>query len=83
MNYKIYYYYSPTCKACKDYLDSVEKVCKALRIELEKHSINGYKPQHKIDGVPCVILENNGVELYRSLGNLPFQHLYKDIKSFI
>lgn len=80
---KILFYYSDSCRLCKDYEETVEKLSKALNISLEEQNIDGIKPKHKLNGVPTVILENNGVEIYRSLGNVDFQHLYKEVKEYI
>lgn len=81
--YSIIFYYSRFCGSCKGYKDVVEKLSKALDIEVIKKEIGDYKPLHDIEGIPCVILERNGVELYRSVGNLGFQQLYKDIKDYV
>jgi len=80
---KILFYYSDSCRLCKDYEETVEKLSKALNISLEKQNIDGIKPKYKLNGVPTVILENNDVEIYRSLGNVDFQHLYKEVKEYI
>ena len=77
------YYYSDNCGACKDYLDVADKLSKALDITLEKQNIDEIKPQYKLDGIPTIILENNGVEIWRSIGNVPFQQIYKDLKDYV
>ena len=83
MDLKLLYFYSSNCGACKDYEETVDKLSKALNISLEKENIDVMKPSYKLNGVPTIILENNGVEIYRSVGNLPFQQLYKEMKEYI
>ena len=83
MDLKLLYYYSDSCGACKDYDAVVDKLSKAFKITLQKQNIDVIKPQYKLDGIPTIILENNGVEIWRSVGNLPFQQVYKDMKDFI
>ena len=77
------YYYSDNCGACKDYEETVDKLSKAFKITLEKQNIDEIKPSHKLDGIPTLILENNGVEIWRSIGNVPFQQIYKDLKDYV
>lgn len=79
---KILFYYSDSCRLCKDYEETVDKLSKVLNISLEKENIDVIKPSYKLNGVPTIILENNGVEIYRSVGNLPFQQLYKEMKEY-
>lgn len=81
--YSLIFYYSRFCGSCKGYLDVVDKLSRALDIDVTRKEIGDYKPQHNIEGIPCLILERNGVELYRSVGNLAFQQLYKDIKDYV
>lgn len=83
MGLKLIYYYSDSCGSCKDYSDVVDRLSTALRIEAQKRDIGIEKPQHKLQGIPTLILENNGVEIYRSLGNASFQQVYKDMKDYI
>lgn len=83
MNLKLIYIYSPSCGSCKRYEGVVDKLSTAFKIDCEKQNIDVIKPSYKIEGIPCIILENNGVELYRSLGNIEFQQVYKDMKDFI
>ena len=82
-NLKLLYFYSPSCGSCKAYEDVVDKLSTAFKIDCEKQNIDNVRPRHKIEGVPCIILENNGVEIYRSLGNVKFQQVYKDRKDFV
>ena len=77
------YYYSPSCGSCKAYEDVVDKLSKAFNLTLQKQNIEEIKPQHKLQGIPTLILENNGVEIWRSIGNVPFQHVYKDLKDYV
>ena len=77
------FYYSPNCGSCNDYFDVVDKLSKAFNLTLQKQNIDEIKPQHKLQGIPTLILENNGVEIWRSIGNVPFQHVYKDLKDYV
>lgn len=83
MDLKLLYFYSSNCGACKDYEGVADKLSKAFKISLQKQNIDEIKPQYKLDGIPTMILTNNGVEIWRSVGNLPFQQVYKDIKDFV
>lgn len=83
MDLKLIYYYSPSCGSCKAYEETVDKLSTAFKITSQKRNIDVEKPQHKLEGIPTLILENNGVEIYRSLGNVSFQQVYKDMKDFI
>lgn len=76
-------FYSDSCAACKDYLDVADKLSKAFDLTLQKLNIDEIKPQYKLQGIPTLILENNGVEIWRSIGNVPFQHVYKDLKDYV
>ena len=79
----IIFYYSPSCGSCKDYEATVDKLSTALKIEAEKQNIDETRPSYKIEGIPCVILERNGIDLYKSLGNVPFGQLYKNVKEYV
>ena len=83
MDLKLLYFYSDSCGACKAYMDVVDRLATAFKITLQKQNIDDIKPQHKLEGIPTLILENNGVEIYRSIGNIPFQQVYKDLKDYI
>lgn len=82
-NMSLLFFYNENCGACKDYLSVVDKLSKAFKITLEKQNIDVIKPQIKLDGIPTLILTNNGVEVWRSLGNQPFQQVYKDLKDYV
>ena len=77
------YYYSPSCGSCKAYEDVVDKLSTAFKITLQKENIDVIKPQYELQGIPTLILENNGVEIWRSIGNVPFQQVYKDLKDYV
>ena len=83
MNLILYYYYSDSCGACKAYMDVADRLATAFKITLQKQNIDDIKPQYKLEGIPTLILENNGVEIWRSIGNVPFQHVYKDLKDYV
>lgn len=83
MDLKLLYYYSDSCGACKAYEDVVDKLSKAFKLTLQKQNIDVIKPQYKLDGIPTMILTNNDVEIWRSVGNISFQQVYKDMKDFI
>ena len=83
MDLKLLYFYSDSCGACKAYMDVADKLSTAFKITLQKQNIDDIKPQHKLEGIPTLILENNGVEIWRSIGNVPFQQVYKDMKDYI
>lgn len=76
-------YYNENCGACKDYLSVADKLSKAFNITLQKQNIDVTKPQYELQGIPTLILENNGVEIWRSIGNVPFQQIYKDLKDYV
>lgn len=76
-------YYSDNCGACRDYLSVADKLSKTFKITLQKQNIDVIKPQYELQGIPTLILENNGVEIWRSIGNVPFQQVYKDLKDYV
>ena len=41
------------------------------------------KQKYVLGGVPCLIVEEDGKEIYRSLGNLNERQLMKDIKGLM
>ena len=83
MDLKLIYFYNENCGACRDYLPVVDKLSKAFNLTLEKQNIDEIKPQYQLQGIPTLILVNNDVEIWRSLGNIPFQQVYKDMKDYI
>ena len=83
MDLKLLYFYSPNCGACKAYEATVDKLSKALRLSLQKQNIDDIPSQYKLDGIPTMILTNNDVEIWRSVGNISFQQVYKDIKDYV
>ena len=83
MDLKLIYYYSPSCGSCKAYEETVDKLSTAFKITSQKRNIDVEKAQHKLEGIPTLILENNGVEIWRSIGNVPFQQVYKDLKDYV
>lgn len=76
-------YYNDNCGACRDYLGVADKLSTAFKITLQKQNIDVIKPQYELQGIPTLILENNGVEIWRSIGNVPFQQVYKDLKDYV
>lgn len=79
--YKLIYYTSKGCKSCKGYEDVVNKVSHELRIDSRYVDINEGTVCHHIEGVPCLIIEDEKcATLYKSVGNLPYDMLIKDIK---
>ena len=76
-------FYNDSCGACRDYLDVVDRLATAFKLTLQKQNIDVIKPQYKLEGIPTLILENNGVEIWRSIGNVPFQQIYKDLKDYV
>lgn len=83
MDLRLYYFYSPSCGSCKRYEEVVDKLATVFKLECEKQNIDVCKTGFKLDGIPTIILENNGVEIFRSVGNISFQQVYKDMKDFI
>ena len=76
-------FYNDSCRACRDYLSVADKLSTAFKITLQKQNIDVIKPQYELQGIPTLILENNGVEIWRSIGNVPFQQIYKDLKDYV
>lgn len=73
------YFYSNSCSSCKGYEEVVDKLATVLKIKAQKQNIDVVSPSYKLNGIPTVILEEDGVEIYRSVGNLPYDLLLKDI----
>lgn len=75
----IIYYYSDSCKCCKDYEDVVNRVATALKIKAQKRNIND-GVVYNLRGVPTVqLFDDNGVILYESVGNLSFENIMREI----
>jgi thioredoxin 1 len=74
-------FYSDSCGACKDYLDVADKLARAFNLTLQKQNIDVVIPSYKLSGIPTIILEKDGVEIYRSVGNLPYDLLLKDVNA--
>lgn len=76
---KIVYYYSESCRCCKDYEDVVDKLSTELKIKAQKRNIKD-GVSHEIEGVPSIIIEEGDSVLYKSVGNLPYDLLLEDIR---
>lgn len=76
---EIVYYFSDSCGCCKDYSSTVDKLATELKITSQKRNIKD-GTAHKLDGVPTIILEDDSGVVYKSVGNLPYDMLIKDIK---
>jgi len=78
--FKLIYYYNTTCKACKDYINIVNKLSSELNIDLTIIDIDNGNIRHTLNGIPTVILEDDKSHvIYRSTGNLPFPNLKKEV----
>lgn len=75
------YYFSDSCGSCKDYSSVVDKLATELKIKAQKQNIDVVIPSYKLSGIPTIILEKDGVEIYRSVGNLPYDLLLKDVNA--
>lgn len=76
---KIVYYYSDSCGSCKGYEDVVDRLSTELKITLQKRNIKD-GVSHEIEGVPSIIIEEGDSVLYKSVGNLPYEHLISDVR---
>jgi len=75
---KVHYYYSNGCGCCKGYREVVERVCEAMSIPMTPIDIDATKVDVELRGVPTLILtDDEGIERYRSIGNLKEQYLLK------
>lgn len=77
------YYYSNGCLSCKDYEEVVNRLSENLKINNDKVNINETQIKHKIEGVPTIILEKDGIEIYRSVGNLAYEYVLEGIMEVI
>lgn len=78
--FKLIYYYNNSCKACKDYINIVNKLSDELNIDLTIIDIDNGNIRHTLNGIPTVILEDDKSHvIYRSTGNLPFPNLKKEV----
>ena len=81
---KLLYYYSDSCGSCKGYSTTVDKLATELKITPHKQNIDEIKPLYKLDGIPTIILtDDDGNEIWRSLGNLPYDYLITEINQYI
>ena len=79
----IIYYYNDNCSCCQDYYKFVDRLSTELKISCEKQNVGQIRPLYKLDGVPTVILEDNGKEVARSIGNLPYGLLKKEFEKYV
>ena len=77
------YYYNTKCGSCKDYSSVVDRLSTELKLSCQKRNIEVTEPSHKLIGIPTLILEEDGIELYRSVGNLPYQNLMDEIIGYV
>ena len=78
------YYYSDSCGSCKGYSTTVDKLATELKITPQKQNIDEIKPLYKLDGIPTIILtDDDGNEIWRSVGNLPYDYLITEINQYI
>lgn len=81
---KLIYYYSDNCTCCKDYQDVVDKISNELQIDTSYINIDKGITRHHLEGIPTLVIENdNSTVIYKSVGNLPFNQIIKDIKNAI
>ena len=80
MERKIYYYYSNSCGSCEGYGDVVDKLSTALGICCQKANVDEIEPQHKLRGVPTVIIAEGDDVIYSSVGNFPYEYLLEDVR---
>lgn len=78
--FKLIYYYNNSCKACKDYINIVNKLSSELNIDLTIIDIDNGIVRHTLKGIPTIILEDDKSHvIYQSTGNLPFSNLKKEV----
>lgn len=75
------YYYSDSCSSCKGYSTTVDRLATELKITVQKQNIDEIQPSYKLDGIPTIILtDDDNNEIWRSVGNLPYEYLITDVK---
>lgn len=80
----LYYFYNDYCGSCKGYSDEVDKLATALNITPQKQNISEIEPLYELKGIPTIILtDDDGKELWRSIGNIPAEHLITDVKKLM
>ena len=78
------YFYSDYCGSCKGYSDEVDKLATAINLKAEKQNISEIEPLYELKGIPTIILtDDDGKELWRSIGNIPAEHLITDVKKLM
>lgn len=78
---KLIYYYSDNCTCCKDYKDVVDKISSELQIDTAYINIDKGITRHHLEGIPTLVIENdNATVLYKSVGNIQYDLIIKDIK---
>lgn len=80
---KILYFYSNSCGSCKDYERVVDRLSTELNIEAEKRNIEVMDSSFNLTGVPTLLLIKDNEEIYRSVGNLPYEYLLKAVNNAI
>jgi thiol-disulfide isomerase/thioredoxin len=75
------YYYNNHCGSCKGYETEVDKLATELKLTPQKQNIDEIKPIFTLRGIPTIILtDDDDNEIWRSLGNIPYEHLITDVK---
>ena len=81
---KLLYFYNDYCGSCKGYSTEVDKLATAINLKAEKQNISEIEPLYELKGIPTIILtDDNGKELWRSIGNIPAEHLITDVKKLM
>ena len=81
---KAIYYYSNGCGCCKGYREVVERVCERFNLVMEPINIDNERVEVELRGVPTLILtDDEGIERYRSIGNLREQYLLKAMEELM
>lgn len=81
---KLLYFYNDYCGSCKGYSKEVDKLATAINLKAEKQNISEIEPLYELKGIPTIILtDDDGKELWRSIGNIPAEHLITDVKKLM
>jgi thiol-disulfide isomerase/thioredoxin len=77
------YFFNDSCGCCKGYEDVVDKLSTELKLSCYKQNIDEVEASYRINGIPTLILEDNGVEIFRNVGNLPYQRLIELVREYV
>lgn len=80
---KLYYYYNKNCSCCKGYEQEVTKIADHFKFDTFWRDTDEATVSHTIQGVPTIVVEDNGKTIYKNCGNLSSDRIIEDLEGII